>query len=112
MKNIEFLFNNKTYSVAYSSDFLSDIYKIVGNKVFIYITKELYESTLPSIKEELNNISLDNIEKEIPDITLEDILKQKIVLIKCNNIRLDVKNIQKMRNNITTYSKFVIIKKI
>jgi len=112
MKNIEFTFNNKSYTIEYNKDFLSDIYNITNSKTFIYITKELYESTLPEIKEELNNISLENIEKEIPDITLSELLSQKIVLIKCNNLDEDINIIQDMREKITDEKTFVIINKI
>lgn len=114
------IFNND--EIILSKDFVfvenleSFFYSLIKEKIFVFITKELYNSLDNNIKEDIDETSFEDIQSingEPPKVTLEDILAKKVVFVKYNkgNEKTEIEPIIQMRKELTQEVFYIKISK-
>jgi hypothetical protein len=93
-----------------STSLETTLYNFNRKKIFVFITKKIYNSLNKEITQEIDNISFPESIENSP-ITLEDILNKKVLFVKYN-LEYEIKEIIKLRENINNDSFYIIIREL
>jgi len=87
------------------------LYDIVGENIFVYISKEDYSSLLKCVTDNIPITNFDDVVGENPKVSLLDILSKEVVFVKYNN-KSDIRNINDLRKNFVQENFHVEIEKL